>query len=175
MPRQNASHRMRLVIAILALSGCRREATDRPDAYLAPGTVGRAGYEYRLSMPELAKWYAILHELEDSSARNASFHVKFDFPADSTLDSQIRVVDGIPALKDAVRRAGLSSREYVALTAALVGAAAASTVVDTVPGSEAPKNVHPSNLAFLREHAAEVEALARPGPRAAAPHVGRAS
>jgi hypothetical protein len=175
MPRRNADYIVRLVLAILALSSCRSEASDRLDAYLAPGTVGRAGYEYRLSMPELAKWYAILHELEDSSASNVSFHVKVDFPADGTLDSQIRVVDGIPALKNAVRRAGLSSREYVALTAALVGAAAASTVADTVPGRNAPKNVHPSNLAFLRKHAAEVEALARPGPRAVAPRVGRAS
>ena len=148
-------------ILALVLACDPRGASDRDTQltarYQAEGTVGQAGYDYRLSMDAITKWYAVVRPLAQQAERDSTFHLKFDFPTDSSVESQIVVVRAVPLLRDAIARAGLSEREFIAVTAALGGARWYEGRKELF--NEIPVNVHPSNLEFIRKHAVEIARL----------------
>ena len=67
-------------------------------------------------------------------------------------------IDAVPGATQAVRSAGLTSREYVVFAFALIENAYAAYAIDQ-PGGELPPGVSMANVEFFRKHAGEIAKL----------------
>jgi hypothetical protein len=65
-------------------------------------------------------------------------------------------LDGVPAAKAAVQAAGLTSRQYVVYSLALMENGFAAYMP---AGSKLPAGINPANVAFMRSHSAEMDKL----------------
>lgn len=81
---------------------------------------------------------------DDADAGNASV---------TTMAAKL---DSVPAAKAAVQAAGLTSRQYVVYSLALMENGFAAY---TPAGSKLPAGINPANVAFMRSHSAEMDQL----------------
>lgn len=122
---------------------------------------------YKLTMDKVNKWY--------DAQRNMAMKVKDMSPAeraalDSTegtdaangsLDDIARNIEKHPQMRDAVRAAGLSPREYATLTMSLVQSGMAAGVLKMRPKDNQDSLVREmkanrDNVRFMQEHEAEL-------------------
>jgi hypothetical protein len=123
-------------------------------------TVGDAGYRNKLTMSQIQRWYAVLAMFRDSAERDPTFRLKLNFPLDSSLASQVRAVEARSSLRAAIAGAGLTSDEFVMITASYGGAKMAIQLRDSLSHKDLPTNVNPANVSFLDQHAKEIRAIA---------------
>lgn len=81
---------------------------------------------------------------DDADAGNASV---------ATMAAKL---DGVPAARAAVQAAGLTSRQYVVYSLALMENGFAAYMP---AGSKLPAGINPANVEFMRSHAAEMDKL----------------
>lgn len=82
-----------------------------------------------------------------------------DRPDASTIAEYARRIDATPAHADAVRAAGLTSREYATAMMVLVRSSIAWGLMKEGLLKQAPPEVSPQNLEFVRVHEREIAAL----------------
>jgi len=78
-----------------------------------------------------------------------------------TISAMAAAIDRQPIIANALRSAGLSSREYSVMTMALVQASmwAGMKKQGLVKDKDLPKDVNPANITFIEQHEAEMTAL----------------
>ena len=157
-----------LVLAALAAGACSRgdarPAADSsgggpvlrvapapaPKPWLDSGSVGFAARHHRLTMTEMRQWSAVLKRLQARAAKDPSFKLRLGYSPDSSVASQARAVSETAGLREALEGSGLSSREWVVVTMAYIGAATTARSADTT--RPVAPDVNPANVAFLRKN-----------------------
>ncbi|MBB4639347.1 hypothetical protein [Longimicrobium terrae] len=116
---------------------------------------------YRLTAPTLQKWMQASRNLE--ALQGQPMHIDDQMPvsrADDELGEIAGLIDSAPLMRNAIRKAGLSTREYVLIQFALLETMIRSGEVDA-PGASGfarmPPGVARDNIRLYREHKAEIE------------------
>jgi len=125
-------------------------------AKILPDADTREVRAYALTDGAFTKYVAATHTLRD-----IDFCVpdEDDDDAQDTIASAVARIDAVPGAKAAMQAAGLTSREYVVLSYALLESGLASYTLQT-PGGKMPDGVRPANVDFVRRHSAELHQLA---------------
>jgi hypothetical protein len=113
--------------------------------------------EYRLGESALAKYIVAVQSLNRLSAGLPSLDDDVESGGKS-LDEHVAVLDAKPEAKQAIRSAGLTTREFVVFTWSLYEAGMASWAL-TQPGGKLPPGVSMDNVDFVRQHEAELKLL----------------
>jgi hypothetical protein len=123
---------------------------------------------YRLTMDKLDKFYAAQRNLAlkakamSPEEREAMRRDDSDEASGSgSLDDLVRRIESVPQMRDAIRDAGLSPREYAVLTMSLLQSGMAASVIKMRPkddpdslAREMQANIE--NVRFVQEHEAEL-------------------
>ena len=152
-----------------------RAATDAPASASAAGSTADADLadlsRYRLSMDKVDRYYTaqrnLFNKIKDMSpAEREALEKSQESNNNANLDDMVRNIERSPVYRDAVRQAGLSPREYVMVTMALMQSMMASSVLQMRPKDNQDSlaremKVHPDNIKFIREHEAEITQKAK--------------
>ena len=121
---------------------------------------------YELSMDKVDRYYNaqrnVFRKAKDMSPAEREALAKSQQTGnDANLDDMVRNVEQSPVMRDAVREAGLSAREYVMVSMALMQSMMASSVLQMRPNDNQDSlaramKVNPENLKFIKEHQAEL-------------------
>ena len=123
---------------------------------------------YKLSMDKIDRYIA--------AQRNITNKVKSMSPAEkqamearnegrnnqnASIDDMARNIDSEPMMRDAIRSAGLSTREFALITISMMQSAMASSVLKMRPQDNQDSLIremkaNPDNVKFYREHEAEI-------------------
>ena len=158
----------RIAPLLLALAAC---GGDKPaDAGSAPAAAVRASGDatgdqqelgdYVLNMEDVRKWARVMQsgkKLKEEESQDASGQ-----PDDDSVDAMEARINANPEVRAEIERAGLDAREFVLITYAVTQAAFAQYAVEhgANPDSVAARaGINPANLAFVRDHKQELEAL----------------
>lgn len=96
---------------------------------------------------------------ENLAALPASKPGDCDTGADSmTLDEMIAALDGTPGAKEAIQTAGMTTREYVVFSWAILHNGLAAWAISQ-PGGKLPAGTSKANVDFYRKHEAELQQL----------------
>lgn len=144
-----------LMAAAAPLSGCVMR--------LPTNSVARAAYAHDLTLPELQRWWPVFEPLMKQAATDSALRERLKFPFDSSLASQVHLVDTTPAIAATLPSAHLSSQDFVLITRIFIDAAMTMTDSTPPPPSRRASTVNPANYLFLQQHRAALNALL--GPR----------
>ena len=160
------------LLALALLAGCSEgDASEAaaPAAGTASAVVAAAPAggdidpaQYRLTMDRVRHWYRVMLEVKKVIDAQPELEDVFAADVDDSLDAYVAKVEAVPALRTAVEGAGMSVREHAVIATVFMEAALldAGTEMGQDPaGIRAAMTTHPDNAAFLREHAAELQAL----------------
>jgi hypothetical protein len=123
---------------------------------------------YKLSMEKVDKFYAAQHNMA-TAFRNMSPAERQLLESDSTddsggsLDKMARNFEKVPAVRDAIEDAGLSTREFAVLTMSMIQTGMAASILEMRPNDNQDSLVREmqanmDNIKFYREHKAEIDA-----------------
>lgn len=108
---------------------------------------------YTLTKAKFDVWIRTTLEISRATKDTASeAEVEAD---DESVDGVARRIEAIPAARNALRRSGISAREYTILSLVVAQAAMADRMMQQYPTMKAP-DINRANLAFMREHRAYV-------------------
>ena len=175
------------LVLVTTLAACGKKEGGAPDSSApgaapaasatAAGTKGEAELadvqSYELSMDKIDKMLAAQRilaakakamtpaEREAMKARGES-----DSNPNESLDDMARKIESEPMLRDAIREAGLSSREYVLITMSMMQTGMADGVLKMRPKDNQDSLIremkaNPDNIKFYREHQAEITAKSK--------------
>jgi hypothetical protein len=119
---------------------------------------------YRLTMPVVKKFERVQESLYQSIRKDPSLATKYDKTPDDGSDQSIAAtvkrMDAMPELKQAVVKAGLTTREYLLATLAMlqVGMAHAMSQSRGADTSKLPANVR-ANLKLMEQNKAEFDRI----------------
>lgn len=168
-----------LPLLLLAACGSPEAPADAPapDTAAAPATPDPALLEmadYRLTEDRVARFFAASRGVveamraaspEDRAAIEGAINPDDPAPdaGDATLDEFAHRLGENAAVRAAAERAGLTPREYAVLTLTLIRAGTAHVLAETNPAADADSlaralGVDPADAAYMRTHAAELQA-----------------
>lgn len=164
-----------------AACGSKPDAAPAGDASTNASTTASAGAtatsgsgddladvrNYELSMEKVDKLFAAQRNLAlkakaMSPAEREAMQASSDASDPSaSLDDVTRKVENTPPMRDAIRDAGLSPREYVLASMAMLQSAMAAGVLKMRPKDDADSLIRemkadPKNVRFMQEHEAEI-------------------
>jgi hypothetical protein len=156
------------VFAIAALAACDAQ-TDRPEPGIAgqfvPGATAEAAAaksspaEYVLTMEGVRRAL----EAQRNIALAAGMDPRIAAPTGTEpLDEQVAMLDAVPALREAVAKAGLTTREQVVARSVLFQAGMAHGVIDAGEKAEtvlASIRIAPENVEFFRANREQIARL----------------
>jgi hypothetical protein len=162
-----------------ALAGCGDEAADAPetsdadaatdaaDAPEAPGVPNpldlvddeAALASYTLTMAGVEGWRRASQNLQRLADEDPALAETWQTENNdtSTIGDMIDRIENERRARQAIEEAGISVRDFVLTTFALVQAMFAQAAVEM--GQALPEGVNPANVEFVREHRAELEAM----------------
>ncbi|HEX7980228.1 MAG TPA: hypothetical protein VF461_16580 [Gemmatimonadaceae bacterium] len=182
---QTARRLVPALVLVTALAACGKKEGAATSESAAPNAAAPAStpaasakdnaeladvQSYKLSMDKIDKMLAAQRiiaakakamtpaEREAMQARGESAS-----DADESLDAMARKFDSEPIMRDAIREAGLSSREYVLITMSMMQSGMADGVLKMRPKDNQDSLIremkaNPDNVKFYREHQAEITA-----------------
>ena len=112
-----------------------------------------------LTMDRMTRMFNAMKELAILGARHPEYADAITANGDSTEAYNVAALAKQPAVVAALARAGTTPREYMAISSAYLGAAMAVGMEKSVPGYKIPAGIDPANVAFMRAHQADLEAL----------------
>jgi hypothetical protein len=142
-------HPLLCAAAVLALSTA-AGAAGPPDADLAEVravTLTEAGF---------AKYVQATRNLATAQFETCAADDEADDAGATTVAQMAAKLDGVPAAKAAVQAAGLTSRQYVVFSLALMENGFAAYMP---AGNKLPPGINPANVEFMRSHSAEMDRL----------------
>ena len=118
---------------------------------------------YRLTMPVLKKMGQVQENIFASIKKDPSVATKYKKgldDADQSLDATVKKMDGVPELKQAITKAGLTTREFLLATVAMLQAGMAGAMLQHSGGdaSKLPPGVR-ANMKFLEDNRAALEQM----------------
>jgi len=147
-------------LLLLATGACAHDE----DSFEAEGSLGwtaaekKSGHDQLLAMTAIRQLAAINDSLNALAARDASAcNWMNQITGPETLAKQINAFDSSPAVKGVIEGASMTVREYL-LT---LHAVSETAIVVHAAEQKIPVSVEvlPSNVAFYRQHRAEIERL----------------
>lgn len=171
-----------LVLATaFALAACGKKDADSSDtsaaataATSAPAASSGGGDDladvtnYKLTMDKIDKYIAAQRNITNkaksmSQAEREAMEARNENRGDpnASLADMARNIDREPMMRDAIRDAGLSSREFALITISMMQSAMASSVLKMRPNDNQDSLIremkaNPDNIKFYREHEAEI-------------------
>jgi hypothetical protein len=120
---------------------------------------------YKLTMDGVRKFAQANHTMEQLKKDHPELDKEDDDSDDKdsqSLDAMEAKLNSVAPARNAIEKAGLSVREYVVMTFALLQSGIAQYAIDQ--GADPAKvardaGINPSNVTFYKEHKAEIEAL----------------
>lgn len=160
-----------LVVLAIACGGERPESAVG-GAAAAPSASSRSGDAdlddvsgYRLTLDRMDRYYAaqlaIARRVRDLSPEERAPLEQMESSADASLDDMARRMESHPAMRDGLREAGMSAREFATLTMAMIQAGMAASVLQMRPGDDQDSlaremKASMENIRFLQENEAEL-------------------
>lgn len=168
-----------LAAAVVALAACGKKDAAPADTTAAaaatPAAASSNGGDdladvtsYRLSMDRIDRYLAAQRNIGAkmkamSPSEREAFKARSESgdESDDSLDGMAKKFDSVPEMRDAIRAAGLSTREFALLTMSMMQTAMASSVLQQRPKDNQDSLVremkaNPDNIKFYREHEAEI-------------------
>ncbi len=109
---------------------------------------------YTLTVPKVKAWAAAgVAVAEAQKARAAAGQAPQKAQMDAkgnSIDDMAATMDGIPEVRRAIRRAGLTSREFSIISLVVIQAMMATSMMESNPKMEIPKNLNPANITFVK-------------------------
>jgi len=140
-----------------------------PDAPASSGDDLADISSYRLTMDKMDKFYAAQRNLAVkmkamSPAEREAMERKADgedASGNQSLDELARKIESTPPMRDALREAGLSPREYAVLAMSAMQSGMAAAVIKMRPNDPADSlaremKANMDNIRFMQEHEAEL-------------------
>jgi len=114
---------------------------------------------YRLTMPVVKKLVQVQENLFASVKRDPSLATRYkknlDDAFDGSLDAAVKKFDSVPELKQAIAKAGLTTREYLLATLGVVQAGMASAMTPrSGPDTRKLPGAIRANMKFMEENRA---------------------
>lgn len=167
------------LVAILSLGGCGSDADDAgADAAADPAAGAGVGdapsgvardvadvSEYTLTMDGMDRYFAVMANVQ-RAMQNVPEEEREDVVDASgavSIDDYAASLERNPAVRDAIREAGLSAREFALITMAYIQAGMASAVIAMRPNEDQDSlaremKTNMANIRFLQENQAALEA-----------------
>lgn len=162
-----------LAAVLLVLSACASSEAERSGGTEAAATAGPREVEadladvaaYRLSMDRIDRYFAAQKNLalaaRDMTPAEREAVKSATNGASASLDDMAANLERHPALRSAVREAGLSPREFATLTMAIVQSSMAASVLQMRPNDDPDSlaremKASMENITFVRDHEAEL-------------------
>src|SRR5687768_643036 len=109
---------------------------------------------YTLTVPKVKAWAAAgvaVAEAQKAHAAAGRPQQKAQVDANGTsIDDMAATMDGIPEVRRAIRRSGLTSREFSIISLVVIQAMMTASMMESNPRMAIPKNLNPANVAFAR-------------------------
>jgi hypothetical protein len=154
------------LLAVL-LAACSPDATPAQATHAAvpadpgvPPATADAGSdhgEYPLTRANVDAFFDAQPLLAAASDADPSLDPAMDL-SEEDADQFAARLQATPALRDAIARAGLSTRDYARTSEQLLGALMAQGALDAGLLQELPEGVSRRNVDFVRTHKAQIEA-----------------
>jgi hypothetical protein len=112
--------------------------------------------DYVLTEAALAKYTNAVHKLHPLKEQLQQDCDRED--AQESLNGMAARMDAVPAAKEALKDAGMTSREYLVMSFSVFQSGMAAWALDQ-PGGTLPPGTKPANITFYRAHKAELEKL----------------
>jgi hypothetical protein len=120
----------------------------------APDADSREVSAYQLTEPGLGKFAQATRGLMALQADECG-----DDADVKTISEAVARLDAMPGAKAAIESAGMSTREYIVFSFAMMQSGLAAWGLDQ-PGGKLPPGVSAANVEFYRKHAVELQRLA---------------
>ena len=111
---------------------------------------------YSLTMPKVDAWVKAATEMAGAAKNMKQKPAQEDSGNGNAIDGIAAQLNDEPEIRRAIRKSGLTTREYTIISMVLLTTIAADEIMKDNPGAERPTNVSAANLAFVRAHKAEV-------------------
>lgn len=128
-------------------------STTLPSAARAQGT------DVKLTMANITQMYKALQNVALASIGHPEVADGLSIDGDQSEEQAVASISSHPAVVAALRSAGLTPRQYVDITFAYLGASMAYGFSKSIKGYKIPASVNSANVAFVRDHEAELLAL----------------
>ena len=137
-----------LALALALLLPAVAGATQAPDA------DAREVSAYQLTEPGLGKFAQATRGLMGLQVDDCQEDTDV-----KTISEAVAKLDAMPGAKAAIESAGMSTREYIVFSFAMMQSGLAAWGLDQ-PGGKLPPGVSAANVEFYRKHAVELQKLA---------------
>lgn len=111
---------------------------------------------YQLTMPKVDAWARASIEATRALKSRTTPPPEPEREA-KTIDEMAAQFDAIPEMRRAIRKAGMSTKEYALLGMVMMQAQMYQAVQAENPRAEVPYNMNPANVAFMKANKAAVE------------------
>jgi hypothetical protein len=137
------------------------EATGAPASELRDAAAVR---DYRLDIDAVRRYYSVNEGMVRLASEDAGFRARMEAAGqeadtEEDLASFARRLEQIPEFRRELQRAGLTPHDYALITAALAANVLYVIMDEMGGGVERSDWVSDANIAFVREHRAELDAL----------------
>lgn len=119
----------------------------------------RALAQYKLTHDNIKRLRVALRALVDLVEKSPQIAQQMGGPEQETLDQAINRIESNPTFAGVLKDAGISARDYLLSSVAVVMADAVRQALKSDPKSPMPPEVPPENLAMVEAHDAEVTAV----------------
>ncbi len=151
-----------LAVAPLALTAQASPAARRAAAAAQNAQDARALSGYTLSMADLRKFGATMQEIGRAIKANPQLEDRFTSTMDESIAQIATRLGGVAQFRPAFAKSGMTPQQFAVTQFALMGT---SMAVGMPKGTKTPEQlvkemgIDPANVAFMRQHGAEVQAL----------------
>ena len=163
-----------LLLVALPLAACSKDAASRAgDSTVAATPASSSGdhdlenvQSYELTMERIDRMYAAQRNMalkmkDMSPAEREAFQNQDAADPNASIDDLARKFDSNPAMRGAIRDAGLSTREFALGMFAMFQSSMAAAVLQQRPKDNADSLIremkaNPANVRFIQEHQAEL-------------------
>lgn len=148
--------------ALLLLSAL---GISRPQAAPQPGNPpndadSKEYRNYRLTMENINKFVAASKALVKLSHDNPGLEKDMESQSDaSTIDEAVKTTEKYPAVTNAIKDAGLTTRDFVVMTGTLMSAQMAVGMKKQGQIKQYPPSVSPENAAFVEQNWDKLNAM----------------
>jgi hypothetical protein len=172
--------RLRAVAPLLgmaiAVAACAKKdaanSTDTAAAMSTPsGTSGTGSgvsaddkaalLSYRLDMNKMRQFATVVRTIGEYQKSHPGADVDVSLNGQEDLDASAARIDADPVARDALRKAGISAREYVLLVSSYIAAGMSASMMEANPNARLPSDVSPENVEFVRTHKAELQKMGK--------------
>jgi hypothetical protein len=112
-----------------------------------------------LTMDKVTRMYQAMVNIGLASKTHPGLEDAISVDADDSEAQATAKIAAVPAAVDALKRAGLTTDQYVRLSLTFAATAVGVAVLKANPSAKLPDGVTSANVHFMQQHAADIEAL----------------